>query len=366
MTNLPAYLRPVQGALVDQMLGNLGTGTPPYLSIEGNRFTLVDAAGAEEPVTTVDPKTGLPYVDCVIVDGLERESKIFYLNPFVKGTNKPPECWSDNGIGPSRLSSVPQHPTCGTCPNAAWGSAISAQGKGVPACRKYQKLALMIPGDEVTFLLRVPPNSLGNLRDYLLKCKKHGIAVQHLITRISFIKEALGTLTFWSPGYISEPMAQQSAAVMAAGQTGLLLGRGDQPREGLIAGGSSGLAPGTGVQLTVAAPPAAQAAQQGAPAVPTNGPQAAPAASVVPTNGPQTAEPARRRRRTQAEMQAANAQPAAPAPGPQTAPFRPEPSPIAAAPAAAHQNGGTFGIQNGVAPDPELSAAIDSIFGPPA
>ena len=65
---------------------------------------------------------------------------------------------------------VPQSPTCASCPKAEWGSKVSrVSGKGVPACGKYQKLALYPLGDEILFLLRVPPNSLSNLRDYLAK-----------------------------------------------------------------------------------------------------------------------------------------------------------------------------------------------------
>lgn len=339
MTNLPAHLanRSNRRSVASAVVANIPSGSPPHVSIKGNRFTLVDAGGDSEPVTTADPKTGLPYLDCVIVDALERPSRIYYEKPYdpTAGTFAPPDCWSDNGVAPSRTASNPQHVTCGGCPKAVWGSATSrVSGKGVPACSQNQKLALVIPGDDVVFLLRVPPNSLAPLATFLKKFRGQPFAEGDVTTRISFEPDTLGTLTFRATGHIDQETMAFCDKVLAAKATDELVGRLDLPREGAVA--------------LPSAPAAAQITQ-----TPTN---PTPAANPAPAPASQAAEPvpAGRRGRKKAESTAT---------GPlDKAPFRPEPSPVAGA--AAGNGTAQFGIAPGVEPNADLQAAIDDVFGP--
>lgn len=368
--NLPVFLQNRQSRSVAQgMIGNLGLASPPYLSIKGNRFTLVDAVGDQEPVTTVDPKTGIPYIDVCIADAGDHASKIYFDKPFDATTDNfsPPPCWSDNGIAPSINASNPQAHSCtpdptgvNGCKLAIWGAATSrVTGKGVPACGKYQKLALVLPGDDVTFLLRVPPNSLKNLQEYTRKFVGQKLDISDVLTRISFEGDGkLGTLTFQAIDYIDEATFTQREAVLAAKKTDMLVGRGDQPIVGAVLPN-----PAT---AQIAAPTAAS--QAGIPstaplALPSGNPtpqgtptQPAPASasSASPSEPAQPPEPARRRRR--------NTAPDASAAGPQTAPF---PAGQAATPAQPFQPAPapSFGIQSGVAPDPALNAALKSVFG---
>lgn len=348
--NLPAHLQGhATPDITDRLAGNLGVGSPPYISIMGNRLTLVDSAGDQEPVTTVDAKTGLPYLDACIADVGDHPSKIYYGKPFDPNATgySPPDCWSDNGIAPSINATVPQSPTCASCPKAVWGSATSkVSGKGIPACSKYQKLALVLPEDDVTFLLRVPPNSLENLRAYNAKFKGQNFSIRDVLTRVSFEAGVLGTLTFVATGFIDEPTLKQRQAVLAAKGTDTLVGRGDRPHPtaGQVA-----------QQETQALPPPATSAVL--PSTGTAPPQTSTAAAptVSPSDG--QAQPARRRRRTAAEMAAANA-PVQPPAADQQAPFRPSNPPSA----DAGGQGAPFGMSPGVEPNPELSAALDSIF----
>jgi hypothetical protein len=362
--NLPAYLQ--NSGLpdfTDRLGANLGTGSPPYVSIQGNRFTLFDSVGDSEPVTTVDPKTGVPYLDCVIIDCGDHESKIYYGHAFDPNASSfaPPDCWSDNGIGPSINCSVPQAPSCtpdptgvNGCKWAVWGSATSkVSGKGIPACAKYQKLALLIPGDDVEFLLRVPPNSLENLRAYNNKFKGRPFTARDVVTRISFEAGGIGTLTFAGLDFIDEATAEQRNAVLIAKKTDALVGRGDKPRQS----GGQPVPLAVSRALELGAPPAhiasslasASAQEQtsplstSAPPAATSGP--APAAS---TTAPSGAPPARRRGRPPKVDPAATA-------GDPVAPFRqPEPAP---------QSNGQFGIASPPAPNADLEAALKSVFG---
>lgn len=327
-SQLPAYLQNRQSkALANELVANLGVGSPAYVSIMGNKFMLIDSVGDQEPVATFDPKTG-PYLDCCIIDSGPHISRIYYEKPFDPnaGTFQPPDCWSDNGSTPSRGASHPQSPTCAACPKAVWGSKISATGSSIPACGSYQKLALAVPGDDVVFLLRIPPNSLKNLREYVHKFNGKDTDISDVLTRISFEPNQLGTLVFQAIKYIDEPTAQHREKVLSAKMTDAMVGKTDLPRP---------------VELPVSAVPALAAPS----ASPTGQITGVPKQQVVPTQ-PVTApvEQSQRRRRR------STAQPEQPAPV-QTAPFR-----------QAEQTTAPFGISESVPPNPEIQAEIDGLF----
>src|ERR1700722_13097543 len=77
INNLPDYTQNRQSrGLAQRVSQNLGTSSPPYLSIMGNKVTLVDAAGNEQTLPTyeTDPnkcirgQSPAPYADVVIID----------------------------------------------------------------------------------------------------------------------------------------------------------------------------------------------------------------------------------------------------------------------------------------------------------
>ena len=375
--NLPAHLQKYQTRDIGQTLSqNLGTAAPPYVSIAGNRFTLIDAAGNEMPVPTFDPAIGV-YLDACIIDSGDHISRTFYATKYDPSAAvfSPPDCWSDNGVGPSVSATHPQSPTCAACPNAVWGSATSAQGKAIPACQMVQKVALLVPGfPQSIFLLRVPPNSHKHLRAYQETCKGSGVMIANVITRIYFDQTTQGTLLFKGVNYIDEAVAQLRQAAWDEKKTDALVGRTDVARPaGTIA------APAAVQQIAAqptAMPPAGHQFLESPLGVTGAAPfAAAPAAAfpaptqAIPT-GPApsaatAAEPQRRRRRTQAEMAAQNgAAQAQQAPAAaQAAPQAPFPHP--GAPAAPAAPAGQFGIAQGTpaAADPGVAGMLDSFFG---
>jgi hypothetical protein len=349
---LPAHLRdlPSRG-LAQRIQSNIGSGSPPLCSIEGNKFTLIDSVGNDELVATHDPNLGL-YLDCCIVDAGDHESKIFYGQdrPYDPNatTRPPPKCWSDNGVAPSKRASEPQAKTCTPDPEGKWGCRWAVWGSGKkreggtvipPACGKYQKLAIVPVGDDMAFLLRVPPNSLGNLQAYQAKFKDE-VGPEHVVTRIWFVSQ--GTLNFSAINYIDEAMAGVQKKLRADKATDNLVGRGDQPIA-LAAMGAALPAPQQAQEQPRPLPaPAQPAATQTQPST-----AATTASPIEPTGGQ------RRRRRTAAEMVAANGgQPAAGG----AAPFRPSEPPTGAQP--------QFGMQDGAVPGAELDRELDSLFGP--
>lgn len=380
-TQLPAHLQKYNAPDIGTTaLANLGSTMPPHVSIGGNRFTLIDAANNEIPVPTFDPQIG-PYLDACIVDVADVMSRIYFAgnyDPSAEGTR--PDCFSDNGVGPSIASSSPQAPTCAACPRSEW-TKVNANGKKVPWCSHKYKIAIIVPGFPTLFLLAVPPNSHGPLREYLASCKGNGINPANLVTRMWFVSQ--GTLGFAPrPGgpamaYIDAATAALRQAAYAEKKTDALVGRTDVARP------AGAIAPPATQQI---APPVQQTqpeAQQTAPFVPPSGQaqpqpnaawpttQASPAAATQQPAG--AAEPTtRRRRRTAAEMtqtapQAPNGAAAAPQapfphPGQQT---QPQGTQAFVANAPSQQvSQGSFGVAEGqpAAANPELAVMLDNFF----
>ncbi len=400
---LPAHLQKFQSRDVGTTLSqNLGSASPPYVSIQGGRLNLIDAAGNESPVATFDPAIGV-YLDACIIDVGDHISRIFYTTKFdpSAASFNPPDCWSDNGVGPSVSAAHPQSATCSACPNAVWGSAISAQGKQIPACSMVQKIALLIPAyPQTIFLLRVPPNSHKHLRAYVELCRGNGTDLSNLMTRISFDQTTQGTLLFKAASWIDEATANLRQLAWNEKKTDSLVGRNDVPRpatakvvqqqiHGMTNGQTAQLeqhlqnptGPVAAIGHPVQANPLQQAQQPSPfstahPVAATFQPQTQSTAPAPTASNPDPAPAQRRRRRTAAEMAEANGapanaqspqQPAAaqqapfPHPGQQSQPQVTQAF-IANAPSQAPQ--GSFGIAQGqpAAANPELASVLDDFF----
>lgn len=241
MNQLPAHLQQYQTRDLGESLSrNLGATAPPYVSIAGSRFTLIDAAGNEVPCAGHDAQIGV-YIDACIIDAGDHKSRVFYENDYDPQAPRyaPPECWSDNGVGPSVSCSKPQARTCTPDPQgvtgcrwSVWGSAISNQGNQIPACQEVQKLALIVPQmPQAVFLLRVPPNSHKHLRSYNELAKRNGIRLPDVITRIYFDRTTQGTLLFAAQAYIDAPTAELREAAYIEKKTDALVGRTDIARQ---------------------------------------------------------------------------------------------------------------------------------------
>lgn len=359
-TNLPAYLQLPAGISTefsDKLGANLGTRAQPYLSTKDDRLTLVDANGDTEPVLTRDEKTGDPYLDCVIIDACDVASKIYYGRPYEPGsdTYSPPMCWSDNGIAPSTSCSEPQAASCTPDPSGAhgckwavWGSGRAREGSKVvpPACSKVQKIAIMIPGDDVQFLVRVPPGSLDELAAYNAKFKGHPFSMRDVMTRISINSK---TLFFRGLGIIDEATARQRNAILLAKTADALVGRGDKPRLTVLQEleqrrpleAANSYVPNTALPPPNVLGPLLPVTQtRGTPAAAPTAPSPA-AAPAVPT----------RRRRKFADALVEQV-------GDPVAPFR------QAVPAAAEGGQASNGVvTNPAAPNAELEAALKGVFG---
>jgi hypothetical protein len=350
MNTLPDYIQNRQSrGLAARVSQNLGTSSPPYLSIMGNKFTLVDAAGNEQPVPTyeADPNKVMrgqhpgPYADVLIMDVNDHVSRIFYDIPFdpTAQSYQPPACFSHNGIGPSKLSSKPQSPTCAACPNAVWGSATSnVSGKGIPACAQYQLVAVLLAGHDMPFLLRIPPNSLKNFRAYGEQFKGHKFDMEHVVTRLSFVSQ--GTLSFIAASVAQSAMLDLSDKLYKIA-TDSMVGRLDAPIQGALP--SPTAAPGQPIPAQPAGFPSTAMAQPQ-----TTIEQAAP--NVASLSNPSATGRGRRRNIAAAPV---------PQPTQMQAPFM-DSTPQATQP----QPNPSFGMPPAPPPNAEVAGMLDNLFGP--
>jgi hypothetical protein len=288
MTQLPAYLLKRQSrAAVDDFTSGIASSVPAHLSITDNRFTLVDASGNEKPIQTF-------HLDVCVIGSNNNVSRVFYdpSKKYTKGDNSPPLCWSDNGVGPSRQSSMPQAPTCAVCPHAEWGSAVSAMtGRGIPACQSGKKVAFIVPADadDIVYMLKVPPASLKNLQKYVKTLAANAIGGRpaeppDVITRLEF--ESQGVLKFSPTSLVDEDTYNRSEKVYATDAIAQVTGRDDtaiDPSRRLAAPvQTNGALAGPQMQRMAPPPPPADAYPRGIAATP--------APSFLPPQGQALAE----------------------------------------------------------------------------
>jgi len=310
----------------DDFIGGLGMAQPPRVSLKDDRFTLIDETG----MTLAEPTLSL---DVVIVSANKNASRQYYdpNKPYDPTNSEGPLCWSDNGIGPSKACQRPQAATCASCPQAVWGSAVSKMtGKPIPACSTRKKLAVLVGGQDGMFLLVVPPDSLGSLKQYMSSLAKMPASPEELVTRIKMEnKQLVFEAVDWVPedfmGYIAEKMENDDAAS--------IVNRHDEARD------------------------PAEFKLIASPGLPQSPPVQAPLMEQHPSLSPPNAVPPRRGRPPKFS---------APTAPPTTPPQQTVIPPQSQAPAMQTPPGFGFGMQTAPpAPDPGVQGMLDRAFSLP-
>lgn len=187
---VPAHLAARIGApsaLTQALAGGLGTGgeSIPRISIKGSRFRIVEG-GTE---TVLDTTT----LDVVIVGANPRKSKTWYAKAWTPESEPAsPDCFSMDGVSPDPASTAPQNDLCAGCPQDAWGSKITPQGKQIKACSDTKRLAVVSADDPTgpVYLLSVTPAALAGLNQYHKELANRGIPAEIVRTRIGFDTDA--------------------------------------------------------------------------------------------------------------------------------------------------------------------------------
>ena len=201
---VPAYLAARVGqpsALAQSIAGGIGGGESfPRISIKGARFRIVE--GGNE--TVLDSTT----LDVVIVGANPRLSKTWYAKTWTPDSEpSSPDCFSLNGVSPDASSTDPQNDLCASCPQNAWGSKITPQGKQVKACADQKRLAVVAADDPTgpVYLLQVTPAALKDLNAYQKELSVRGIAPEIVRTRVGFDTDAsFPKIKFGFGGFLEE------------------------------------------------------------------------------------------------------------------------------------------------------------------
>ena len=225
---LPAHLQFLQKNNVGlAVTTGISAGSSIYqIGIKAARFRLQDPQGNEEVVPT-------PHLDVIIIDGNPNLSKTFYLTAYTGEEGKAPDCFSDNGVGPSTKASAPQAATCATCPKNVWGSKVNAQGKEVKACSDTKKIAVILANNPTgpVYLLKVPTMSLKNLYSFVEAFNKRNIPLPATVVRLEFDTASdYPKLKFAPTSWIDATQAAAIKEIEGSTEVDTVLGKDDKPR----------------------------------------------------------------------------------------------------------------------------------------
>ena len=188
----------------------------PVLSIKGKRFTVV-RDGVKQLLTR--PVAGEPgefepaqNVGLVMLRA-NMKAKEYFSKKYAEGESEGqrPDCYSVDGIAPSPLSPAVQSTKCGICPHNVWGSRQRDDGtddgteKKGRACPDKARIAFSAPDKFEPLLVRVPPDSLKNLREAVKLINQRKIPYNAVVLKVGFDYEAAHPkLTFKPVGLLSE------------------------------------------------------------------------------------------------------------------------------------------------------------------
>ncbi len=206
---IPAHLAArvgVPSVLSQSLSGGIGGGeSHPRISIKGARFRIVE--GGNE---TVLDTTSL---DVVIVGANPRLSKTWYAKQWTPESEpSSPDCFSLDGVSPDVQATEPQNDLCASCPQNAWGSKITPQGKQIKACADQKRLAVVSADDPTgpVYLLQVTPAALQGLSKYQKELSMRGIPAEIVRTRVTFDTDAsFPKLAFGFGGFLEAETQQE-------------------------------------------------------------------------------------------------------------------------------------------------------------
>lgn len=291
-SQLPAHLQGLDNTVFDELSGGVTSGFP-VVSYRGKVWR-IKKGGEEQPYLDSDGDP-VPALELVLLRSLERPSKTFYRESFSEGSNAKPDCWSSNGLVPDSNVPTPVSKQCVNCPNNAWGSKFTPDGKQTRACSDVRRVAAAFDyqikevadgkrgiQDVDVLLLRVPAASLNNLKDYAERVlKPKGLPYYVLTTKVGFDADvAYPKLTFKGLRFLSEDEFKVSSELRESDEAKRVLNESAEFGEA----GTTGEGSDAGAAVAPAAPEApspAPAKPQPVPETAVAAEQAAAAAEVI-------------------------------------------------------------------------------------
>lgn len=287
-SQMPAHLQEIFGTATTEEIKEFSGGVQsgfPVLSLRGKVWRV--KKGGIETALLNEREEAVQSIDVVLVQSSPVLAKIFYDKKFSEGDNSAPRCWSGNGVRPDVGVQNPISKACATCPNNAWGSRITEDGKKTRACGDNRRMAVLSIDDldravegevdvATPMLLRVPPASLNPLKDFVEQgLAPKGIKPFAIFVRIGFDTTAAHPKLTFKPmkhpqlgsPFLSAEQARIVASLRDSAEIKRILaaeleeysaaGTTDEGREGAQATASNGTGP---AEVRVEAPTSAPAA----------------------------------------------------------------------------------------------------------
>jgi hypothetical protein len=200
--NLPSYLKASSN---EDLTAHAGGGFP-VISIKGKIFTTIRDGERRVLPNPKDPDSPASSIEVVIVKANKNTSKVFYANGYTEGSDKKPDCYSNDGIAPDASAENPQAKKCAICPQNQWGAKTTADGKKGKACSDSVRIAVStVDLINDPYLIRVPATSIRGLGEFGTACAKRGVAYNGVIAKISFDMETpTPKLVFKPIGFLDE------------------------------------------------------------------------------------------------------------------------------------------------------------------
>lgn len=190
--DLPSYLQVGSEAARARNLAAMGgikAGGFPRISIGGSKFHLIDG---DDKILLTDPNNpDLPamQLEVVVVGFNPGVSKTYYKGTWTEGDAGEPDCSSDDGITPDPHVAAPQCTNCASCPQNAWGSKISEQGKEIKACSDNKRLVILPVNDldeSKAIALTITPASLKPWAEFVRALDGKGVEISTCVTKVQF------------------------------------------------------------------------------------------------------------------------------------------------------------------------------------
>ena len=111
-----------------------------------------------------------------------RNTRAYWPGEY-SGSKDRPDCSSHDGISGFGIPGG----SCLTCPMAQWGS--DPKGGDSQACKKVQMIFVMLPGNNLPYVIPVPPGSLASVKKYFLALSNINVRYSEVISSFKLIKQ---------------------------------------------------------------------------------------------------------------------------------------------------------------------------------
>jgi hypothetical protein len=167
--NFPVAVEQIDDVLADDMEG-------VYVSFD--RVKIPSGGGLMFEVPSDDPENPEMVRELIGVIVDHHMVQTYWKNSY-SGEVTAPDCYSNDG----RTGNGNPGGSCRTCPFNQWGSGANGYGK---ACKAMRRIYFLPEGKDLPIVLNLPPTSLKNFNNYLMKrVKPHGLTTWQVVTKIS-------------------------------------------------------------------------------------------------------------------------------------------------------------------------------------